>query len=158
MNNLRVHICDLLFHFGYLLLSWANIPFQLLNFIIQNKLKFLKLLCFLFQFINPCHFISYCFFSFLNLFCLWLLLLKIFLMLLFYFLYIFVSMFKLMIFFFQVSLMLFIALLFSSFLTLGLLILFYQILYHSLIFFFSNSYIFFSLSFSFFLMVFVLGF
>lgn len=77
MNDLTVHVCYLLSHFGNLFFSWPNISFQLLYFIIKHKLEFLKFLSLLLELIYSCHFVSDCLLSFFYLFCLRLLSLQI---------------------------------------------------------------------------------
>jgi len=84
MDNLSVHARDLLFHFGDLLLSGADVSLQLLDLVVKHELELLKLLRFLLQLIYSHHFISDRLLSLLDL--LWLrdLLLKVLLVLLLY--------------------------------------------------------------------------
>ncbi len=93
MNNLRIHACNLFFHFGDFFLPWTNVSFEFFNFVIQNKLELFKFLSFLFQLIDSHHFVSDGFFSFFNLFGLGDFFLKVFFVFLFDFLDIFQSVF-----------------------------------------------------------------
>jgi hypothetical protein len=68
MNDFGVHTCNLFFHLGDFLFSWTDVSFEFLDFVIEDKLKFLEFLSFFLQFVDSHHFVSDGFFSFLNFF------------------------------------------------------------------------------------------
>lgn len=91
MNDFSVHTCNLFLHFGDFLLSRANVPLEFFDFVIQNKLKFLKLLSLLFQLVDSHHFVPNRFLPFFDFFGLGDFLLKVFFVFLLYFLNVFKS-------------------------------------------------------------------
>ena len=136
MNNLRVHIGYLFLHLRDLFFSWANIPFEFFDLIIQHKLELLEFLGLLFELVDPGHFVSDCFFPLFDLLGLRLFLLNIFLVFLLYFFNVFMSMLQLMVLFFELSLMPVVTLFFCSFFTFCLFILLRQLFYNCLVFLF----------------------
>ncbi len=67
MNDLSVHARDLLFHLCDLLLSGANVTFQLFYLVIEYELELLQLLGFLLQFVYSHHLVSDCLLSLFDL-------------------------------------------------------------------------------------------
>lgn len=55
MDNLRIHIRYLLFHLRNLLLSWSNVPLQLLDLVVQHELELLQLLRLLLELLDTSH-------------------------------------------------------------------------------------------------------
>lgn len=49
MEDLAVHVADLLLHLGYLLLSRPDVPLELFNFVVEHELELFELLRLLLQ-------------------------------------------------------------------------------------------------------------
>ena len=82
MDDLTVHVGDLLSHFGYLFLSRADISLEFFDLVVQHEFELFELLGFLFEFVDTCHLVSYGLFALFYLLGLGLLSLQVLFMLL----------------------------------------------------------------------------
>jgi hypothetical protein len=106
VDDLTVHVGNLLPHLGNFLFSGADVSLQLFYLVIQHKFELLKFLSFFLELVDTSHLVSDSLIPLFDLLGLRLLSLKILFVLLFNLLYIFKSMLQSMLFLFKRPLLL----------------------------------------------------